>query len=84
MRIRVSGTGEECTAGVAALRAAPSLIILAVSRPRPNRGDPGVRVYIDALTAFTCPVCSRTSQHPRDAQEGYCAACHAFTGGGGG
>lgn len=30
--------------------------------------------------SFTCPVCSRTSHNPNDEQEGYCGACHAFTG----
>lgn len=33
-----------------------------------------------ALVFFTCPRCSRTSQHPADAREGYCAACGMFTG----
>jgi hypothetical protein len=28
---------------------------------------------------FTCPRCSKTSQHPDDADNGYCGACHAFT-----
>jgi hypothetical protein len=32
--------------------------------------------------AFTCPVCLRTSQHPRDEQHGYCARCHLSTGNG--
>lgn len=30
--------------------------------------------------AFTCPVCHRTSYHPQDEAEGYCGACHDFTG----
>lgn len=29
---------------------------------------------------FTCPRCSRTSQHPQDARQGYCAACRDWTG----
>jgi len=28
---------------------------------------------------ITCPVCGRTSFHPRDVAEGYCAACHDWT-----
>jgi hypothetical protein len=30
--------------------------------------------------SFTCPVCGRTSYHPEDAANGYCGACHEFTG----
>lgn len=30
--------------------------------------------------SFTCPRCNRTSYHPRDISEGYCGACHAWTG----
>lgn len=30
--------------------------------------------------SFTCPRCGRVSQHPTDAAEGYCGACHAWTG----
>jgi hypothetical protein len=29
---------------------------------------------------FTCPRCGRTSHHPDDSREGYCGACHDFTG----
>ncbi|MGH3548893.1 MAG: hypothetical protein ACRDQU_12445 [Pseudonocardiaceae bacterium] len=29
---------------------------------------------------FTCPRCKRTSYHPHDVREGYCGACHAWTG----
>jgi hypothetical protein len=29
--------------------------------------------------AITCPVCTRTSQHPMDELHGYCANCNAFT-----
>lgn len=30
--------------------------------------------------SITCPVCGMRSWHPMDVQEGYCGACHAFTG----
>lgn len=30
--------------------------------------------------AITCPVCHRTSHHRADVTNGYCGACHAFTG----
>jgi ribosomal protein L37E len=33
----------------------------------------------DAAT-FTCPRCGRTSHNPNDAREGYCGACHDWTG----
>ena len=29
---------------------------------------------------FTCPTCGRTSAHPEDLAEGYCGACHDWTG----
>jgi ribosomal protein L37E len=28
---------------------------------------------------ITCPRCGRTSHHPDDVREGYCAACHDWT-----
>ena len=31
-------------------------------------------------TAFTCPRCGRTSHNPHDIAEGYCGACHDWTG----
>jgi hypothetical protein len=33
------------------------------------------------MSPFTCPRCGRTSHHPKDLEEGYCGACHAFVGG---
>ncbi|MFG2056664.1 hypothetical protein ACGFI9_21840 [Micromonospora sp. NPDC048930] len=85
MRIRLMGTGDECGAAVDALRAAPGLTILEVSTAYPNRGSSDqVRVYVEARTgsvpSFTCPVCGRVSHHPRDVDEGYCGACHDWTG----
>ena len=29
---------------------------------------------------FTCPTCKRVSYNPNDLREGYCGACHEFTG----
>jgi hypothetical protein len=29
---------------------------------------------------FTCPKCGRTSHNPNDLVEGYCGACHDWTG----
>lgn len=29
---------------------------------------------------FTCPHCGMISHHPKDAENGYCGDCHAFTG----
>lgn len=34
----------------------------------------------DAPSLFTCPRCGRTSHDPRDAAEGWCGACHDWTG----
>lgn len=34
----------------------------------------------EAPVSFNCPVCGKTSYNPNDAREGYCGACHAFTG----
>jgi ribosomal protein L37E len=30
--------------------------------------------------SFTCPVCGRTTYHPRDVEERYCANCSWWTG----
>lgn len=30
--------------------------------------------------SITCPVCERTSHYPNDVTQGYCAACHDWTG----
>lgn len=32
------------------------------------------------LEPFTCPVCGAVSHHPQDGAEGYCGACHWWTG----
>jgi hypothetical protein len=32
------------------------------------------------VSGFTCPRCGRVSQHPDELVQGYCGACHAFTG----
>ena len=37
-------------------------------------------VHPDGHPPFTCPDCGRTSMHPEDLRQGYCANCHAFTG----
>ncbi|HEX3455434.1 MAG TPA: hypothetical protein VHS03_12475, partial [Gaiellaceae bacterium] len=34
------------------------------------------------MTPFTCPRCGHTTHHPLDAHEGYCGACHDWTGDG--
>lgn len=34
----------------------------------------------DARPSFTCPRCGRTSHHQADVAEGYCGACHDWTG----
>lgn len=34
----------------------------------------------DVTKPFVCPRCKKTSWHPEDARQGYCGACHAFTG----
>jgi hypothetical protein len=28
---------------------------------------------------YTCPRCGAVSHHPKDAEQGYCGRCHAFT-----
>jgi hypothetical protein len=51
---------------------------------RPASGrltGPQTRRLVDASKQlFTCPKCSRTSAHPADVAEGYCGACHDWTG----
>lgn len=54
----------------------------AVWRPADLRSD-RVRTELQQLRrpwGFTCPRCLRTSYHPEDRREGYCGACHDFTG----
>ena len=33
-----------------------------------------------SVPSFSCPRCGRTSYHPDDVREGYCGACHDWTG----
>ena len=43
------------------------------------------QVQIDAsteATSVTCPLCGRTSYHPRDVEYGYCGACRDYTSAG--
>lgn len=59
-----------------------------VSRPAPSEpqsavapeGPPEPPYDITDPASFTCPICGRTSYHPTDAAEGYCGACHDWTG----
>jgi hypothetical protein len=32
------------------------------------------------IVSFTCPCCKKISHNPGDAENGYCAACHWWTG----
>jgi rubredoxin len=32
------------------------------------------------MSRFVCPVCGVSSTHPKDAEYGFCGACHAYTG----
>lgn len=43
----------------------------------------GLRLCADCVpgeASITCPRCKRTSYNPNDIREGYCGACHAWTG----
>lgn len=35
---------------------------------------------MDSPPRFTCPRCGKVSAHPKDLEEGYCGACHDWTG----
>lgn len=37
-------------------------------------------VRMDLVASFICPECGAESFHPRDRLEGYCGACHDWTG----
>lgn len=41
------------------------------------RGVPDVR---RERTGWTCPRCGMVSHHPTDREQGYCGACHDWTG----
>ena len=43
-------------------------------------GAPVTVVDTKDAKSFTCPVCKRVSHNPNDLREGYCGACHDFTG----
>jgi len=38
------------------------------------------RAAVSEPPSITCPRCGKTSHHPDDVREGYCGACHDFTG----
>ncbi len=38
------------------------------------------RAIMREAMAFRCPVCHRTSYNRNDAENGFCGACHAYTG----
>ena len=49
MKIRLWGTGEECTVAAERLLNTPGLLVLSVSEPRADRGASAlVRVYVEA------------------------------------
>jgi hypothetical protein len=35
---------------------------------------------MDVPPSFVCPACQAESWHPEDVRQGYCGACHDFTG----
>jgi predicted RNA-binding Zn-ribbon protein involved in translation (DUF1610 family) len=37
--------------------------------------------FVEEAVAFTCPRCGSRSYNPNDIREGYCGACHDWTGG---
>lgn len=39
------------------------------------------RAFPQAMSSFVCPRCGVRSFNLKDAAEGYCGACHEFTGG---
>ena len=43
-------------------------------------GFPELHFTFEPTAAFTCPRCGRTSHNPDDLREGYCGACHDWTG----
>lgn len=45
-----------------------------VASDRITKHEPSIQPHI------TCPLCAKTSYHPRDIAEGYCAFCHWWTG----
>lgn len=34
----------------------------------------------ESQPSITCPLCAKTSYHPKDIEEGYCGFCHWWTG----
>ena len=50
-----------------------------VRRPLPGR-DANGECAITTAERVTCPRCGRTSYNRTDVREGYCAACHDWTG----
>lgn len=47
LNIRLMGSPEEIEAAIEQIKTLPKIRILKISGPRPNRNDPGVRVYVD-------------------------------------
>jgi ribosomal protein S27AE len=65
-------TTEVAELGRAVADYAPSLapgVVLELS-------DEGLRIELGRI----CPRCGRTSYNPNDVREGYCGACHDWTG----
>lgn len=61
------------------LEVLPAPRVVLVRFPRPVDADIELRIFRPP-SVFTCEDCGRTSQHPKDLEQGYCGACHAFTG----
>jgi hypothetical protein len=43
-------------------------------------GPPWTHTFDPSVPSFTCPRCDRTSYNEFDVREGFCGACHAWTG----
>ena len=45
----------------------------------PSDAEPGhYEVTVGEQPSFTCPVCGKTSYHPKDIELQYCGFCHTF------
>lgn len=53
---------------------------IVVASPAEDDYDPFDTGVSDTKVSFTCPRCGMSSHHPVDIAEGYCGACHDWTG----
>lgn len=78
-RVRWRGRVADQSLWLWVLKELPGPRTVLVRQAEPVDADVELRIFRPPAV-FTCPMCGGTSDAPKDLEQGYCVACHRFTG----